>query len=376
MTGHIFIEGEIGDGYITTSSVRNNISDYPQATDWNIHINSGGGDVDEGYAIGSILANLPKTTAIIGATCASIATYAALRCDHVIMGPAGDFLIHLPTAVIGGNASDHRAAADRLDRIKAELQGLYMKRVAKKGITAQQVSDMIDKETSMSPSEALAMGFVDEVQERFKAVAKIDIKKFNMTNNNEEIKGLFAALSAKIDKWFKPKNAILPVTLTDGTVLTVNADDPNNLQGAGATMQDGTPCADGVYETVDGSELTIAGGVITEVETEPVNDDQPDAPDMKAQELEKQIADLQAQLTAKNAESALKDKEVSEAKTQLQNIGKEFTDLKTKTFGNPNPPAAKPDAQFNNQDDNDGGGLWGQHIVQHIKSRHLIEEDK
>jgi len=57
MTGHIFIEGEIGSE-VTAKTVRADISNYPQATEWTIHINSPGGDVYEGYQIGSIIKNL------------------------------------------------------------------------------------------------------------------------------------------------------------------------------------------------------------------------------------------------------------------------------------------------------------------------------
>ena len=97
MTGHIFIEGEVGSE-VTIKSVRGDIALYPQATEFIVHINSVGGDVYDGYAIGNIIKSLGKpTTASIGALCASISTYIACCCDQVLMGPAGDFMIHLPT---------------------------------------------------------------------------------------------------------------------------------------------------------------------------------------------------------------------------------------------------------------------------------------
>ena len=47
-----------------------------EITEFIVHINSVGGDVYDGYAIGNIIKSLGKpTTASIGALCASISTY-------------------------------------------------------------------------------------------------------------------------------------------------------------------------------------------------------------------------------------------------------------------------------------------------------------
>jgi len=223
MTGHIFIEGEIGTD-VTVKTVRADIANYPQATDWMVHINSGGGDVYEGYQIGTILKNLKKTTAHIGSMCASIATYDALSCDHVVMNPHGDFMIHLPTGTISGTAEDLRKGAMQLDRIKSELISQYAPKVARKGVTSEQLSTMMDKETSMSPAEALAMGFIDEVQDKLKAVAKIN-PNFKMENTvtREEVEGLFTKMGEKIDKFFARFKNSVQIALADGSMATSDA---------------------------------------------------------------------------------------------------------------------------------------------------------
>lgn len=345
MTGHIFLEGEVGE-QVTIDTVRADIAQYPKATAWEIHIDSPGGDVDTGYAIGAILNNLKNTTANIGALCASIVTYCAHCCDHIVMGPAGDFMIHLPTGTVNGNANDLRRGAERLDRIKSELAARYMKRVAKKGLTLEQVHGMLDKETSMSPEEAKAMGFVDDVREKLKAVAKFDPKKFNMEDKpltKQEIEGLFTKFGAKIDKFmdkFKAKN--LDITLADGTVVTSDAADPSGILNSNITDATGAPLADGDYETQDGFEIEVAGGIVTAYD--PLMNDKTKSanPDMQKQiaEMQKAIADLQGQLgTAKN-EAA----EVLKAKTALEADAKatvegfkalkvELEEIKTKTFG-------------------------------------------
>ena len=365
MTGHIFIEGEVGSK-VTVDSVRDDISQYPQATEWMVHFNSGGGDVEEGYAIGSILKNLRKTTAVIGSVCASIATYAAHCCDHILMNPSGDFTIHLPTAKIGGTADDLRKGAERLDRIKNELIARYMTRVSKKGMTREQVSDMIDKETSMSPNEALAMGFVDDVQEKFKAVAKLDINKFKMENTltREEAKGFFDNVNAKIDSFFAKffRNAV-QVALADGTMATSNAETVEALVGSTLTDAKGAPCAPGEYPTADGYKITVAeGGKVTGYD--------PMEQEKEVDALKKQVADLTAKLSAKNNEvaeaSKAKAKVEAEFKNQFSDLKKELEELKNKTFGDSNPPDLNRKFEDKQQKTYDPmGQLWDAYRTSH-----------
>jgi len=350
MTGHIFIEGEIGSE-VTAKTVRADIANYPQAEEWTIHINSPGGDVYEGYQIGSIIKNLGKPTfAHIGSMCASIATYAALSCDEVIMNPHGDFMIHLPTGTINGTAEDLRRGAEQLDRIKLELIDRYAPKVARKGVTKEQLSAMIEKETSMSPNEALAMGFIDGVQEKLKAVAKFK-PIIDMSMTKDEAEGLFKSLGEKIDNFFnkiqKVKNMV-ELALADGTLVQSDAETPEQVLGSTITMPDGTPLPDGPVETADGYVMTIAGGKVASYE--PKMEDQADP----TEELKKQIADLQAQLAEKTnaateagnkATEAVKEKEAITAtlKAEFTNLKNELENLKSKTFGDPNPPATDPE---------------------------------
>lgn len=344
MTGHIFIEGEIGTE-VTAKTVRADVSQYPQAKDFIVHVNSGGGDVYEGELIGSIIQNLGKpTTAHIGALCASIATYDALCCDHVVMNPHGDFMIHLPTGTLSGTAEDLRRGAAQLDRIKNELIDRYMTRVAKKGVTRDQLSAMIDKETSMSPSEALAMGFVDAVQEKLKAVAKIDINKFQMetTLTKEQAEGFFTNLGNKIDNLLKKFKNAVQIALADGSMATSDAPTPDALVGSAMTGADGAPLADGDYETADGFTITIAGGKVTAYE--PLMADNKD----QVAQLQKQVAELTAQLAAKSTEATqavqAAAKKESEFRNEFKNLKTEFDALKAKTLGDEGTPP--PDPEF------------------------------
>jgi ATP-dependent protease ClpP protease subunit len=334
MTGHIFIEGEVGEE-VTIESVRNDIAQYPQAKDWTIHIDSVGGDVDTGYAIGEIIQGLGKSTAQIGALCASISTYIAHSCDKIVMGPSGDFMIHLPTGTLqGATADEMRNGAARLERIKAELVRRYMPRVSKKGVTPQEVSAMLDKETSMSPDEALAMGFVDEVRQRLKAVAKLDTKKYMDTVTKKEVEGMFAKFGEKMDGFFarfKPKN--IAVTLADGSTVNSDAADPSALVGSHLTDEQGAPLPPGTYETGDGYALVITDDQGTVVSADPITaDKKDDASALKKENeaLKQQIAQMTQEANASKNEVAAVAKQMATFKNEMN---AELEKIKNQTFG-------------------------------------------
>lgn len=350
MTGHIFIEGEIG-GEVTVKSVRADIAQYPNAKEWIIHTSSGGGDVYEGYNIGNIIAALPNTHAQIGAACCSIATYIAECCQTITMAPHGDWMIHLPTGQVQGNSKDFRRAAEQLDRIKSELADKYMTRVAKKGkLTREQVLGMIENETSMSPQEAMQFGFIDDVQEKLKAVAKFDITKFNdmeTTLTKEQAEGMFTDFGKRLDTMFANfkkqfKNAV-QIALADGTMATSSAESPEALVGAALTGPDGKPYPDGPIETADGYVITIAGGLVTAYE--PKMEDNKDT-NAEVEALKKQVEDLTNQLSTKTNEATqavqAQAKLQTEFKNTIDNIKKEMNDLKSKTFGDPDPAPTDP----------------------------------
>lgn len=324
VTGHIFINGEIGDpiGGTTFKSFKDQINQ--QATENFIHINSVGGDVYDGYQIGFMIRSMPNTTAIIEGQCASIATYIALSASKVVMNPHGDFMIHYPTVNTQGRADDLRQTANQLDRIKNEIIDQYMTKVGKKGITREQLDAMMNQETSMSAQEAFEKGFVDEVRERLKAVAKFDITKFTM-NINDEQKTWFEkkfedlANMFKTSK-FKPKNVAM--TLEDGTIIMIMSEE-GPAQGVTVTKEDGTPIPAGQYKTVDGISITVdENSTITQVSEMEQTDD-----------TQKQLADKDKQIEELKAKIAQSEGAASEAQQQaaaeISNMKKEFEELKT-----------------------------------------------
>lgn len=363
MTGHIFIEGEVGSE-VTIKSVRGDIALYPQATEFIVHINSVGGDVYDGYAIGNIIKSLGKpTTASIGALCASISTYIACCCDQVLMGPAGDFMIHLPTGTLQGNANDFRQGAEQLDRIKSELIARYLPRVAKAGLTPETLSAMMEKETSMSPQEAKAMGFIDGVQEKLKAVAKWDINKFeNMNLTKEEAKGFFEDLGKKLDNLASKFKAVqveaknVAVTLADGSIINSDAADPNAIVGSNVTDEQGAPLSDGTYETADGLALVVAGGVVQSADpTTPGEGEEMAKLKQENEALKQQLAAQTKAVSEQKTAVQAVAKQVTEFKNvaeELKAVKKQLDDLKNSTIGDTAPPVVVDHQEAGKQERN------------------------
>lgn len=347
MTGHIFIEGEIGT-QVTAKTVRADIDTYPSANEWIIHVNSPGGDVYEGYQIGSILKNLGKpTTALIGSMCASIATYDALCCDTVIMSPHGDFMIHLPTATINGTADDLRKGAVQLDRIKSELIDRYAPKVNGKGITREKLSAMMEEETSMSPSEALAMGFVDEVREKLKAVAKWDSNKIKDMDEN---KSFFEGLGSKLDTILaklSPKNMV-EIVLADSSVVMSSAPTPEEVVGSTLTDEAGAPIPAGQVETADGQVITVGDGGVVQTMAPKTEEPMEDAKKLKEENeaLKKQLAEANASIEASKQATEAQTKQLAEVKNEVSEMKKTFEALKNTTVGDKSVPADAADKKI------------------------------
>jgi len=177
VTQEIFIYGEVGK-QVTLDTVLAKIT--PKATEYIVYIHSPGGDVFEGFAIYNALKNTGKEIEVrIVGQCASIATSIASAASpgRLFMNEKGSFMIHNPSFMqISGESKDLRNAAELLDQIKSQFLKEWSSRT---GLSSEQLSKMYDAETFLTPMQAKEMGFVDEVKEELKAVAKADFKKYH-----------------------------------------------------------------------------------------------------------------------------------------------------------------------------------------------------
>lgn len=340
MVQDVFIYGEIGK-QVTLDAVLSKIT--PKATGYTVHIISNGGDVFEGYAIYNALKNTGKEIKVfIEGVCASIATLiaAAAPKGNVFMNDKAQFMIHNPRITsMSGDSRDLRSVAVQLDKIKSQLIDSWVGRTA---LSRQQLSEMYDNETWLTPEQAKGFGFVDDVQEVLKAVASADYKKFK---SMEDKKTFLGKIEKLFDSFFSPKNAT--DTLSDGTVVVVPDDE--DWTGKTITLEDGTPLPPGEHALASGIIVVVGeGGAISEkrvpeakTEEEPENED-----DMKLKaELETahaRIKELESALEARNdaaskAEAKAKSFE-NKLNVEIKAVKDELEKFKNTTAGDQTPP--------------------------------------
>jgi ATP-dependent Clp protease, protease subunit len=127
-----------------------------------LHINSPGGDVFEARAMAAAVAayNGPIEACIDG-ICASAATYLALAAKTVCMVDGALLMVHNSWTMAYGNKDDLRATAALLEKIDGTIAADYMRKTQ---CTADQVKTWMDAETWFTAQEALAAGFIDEIE--------------------------------------------------------------------------------------------------------------------------------------------------------------------------------------------------------------------
>lgn len=140
-----------------------------------IYINSGGGSVFAGLAIYNMLMRVKeKKTCHIDGMAASIASVICMAGDEIIMPNNSYLMIHKPSNIVWGNATDMRKMADDLDTIQIGIENVYKSKL-KEGIDIEIIRGLMDKETWLPASEAEKYFNITLVEEN-KAVAKLDMK--------------------------------------------------------------------------------------------------------------------------------------------------------------------------------------------------------
>jgi ATP-dependent protease ClpP protease subunit len=261
---HVYIYGEVGD-QVTLDTVLKKIT--PAADSYIVHIHSRGGDVFEGFAIFNALKNTGKEIEVrIEGVCASIAASIASVASpgKLLMNSKGSFMIHNPRFdKISGQSKDLRNAADLLDQIRS----LFLKEwTSRTGLSPDQLAELYDNETWLGPDEAKSMGFVDEVEEALKAVAKADFKKYQRMKDKNTILAFATDFMTKVQGLFSPK--AITDTLADGTVVIVDAED-GDWTGKSITYEDGSPVPPGTYELNGGRVLTVGENSMVETVADP-----------------------------------------------------------------------------------------------------------
>ena len=134
-----------------------------------LRINSPGGEIVEGSAIYNALTRHEGgLTVHIDALAASMASVIAMSGNPVYMADNALLMIHNPWTLAAGEAKDLRKQADLLDTMKSNLVRAYQK---KSGMEEKAIAKLMDEETWLDAVEAVALGFVDAIEDGIPAAA-------------------------------------------------------------------------------------------------------------------------------------------------------------------------------------------------------------
>ncbi|EOV2819721.1 MULTISPECIES: head maturation protease, ClpP-related [Enterococcus] len=179
----VFIFGEIvsfkwDDTDTTAASFQKDLKELGKVSQINLHINSPGGSVFEGIAIGNMLRqHKARVVAHVDALAASIASVIVASCDEVIMPENSMLMIHNPWTISMGNAKELRKQADDLDKIAESSVVTYLAKAGEK-LTEEKIKQIMDEETWMSAQEAYNYGLCDVVESANQVAASISQKLF------------------------------------------------------------------------------------------------------------------------------------------------------------------------------------------------------
>lgn len=329
MIGKINIIGHIGDSYVDKNgqlhkgtnllNVIEQAESFPDATEYEVSVNSPGGFVEVGDSIYDYLLSLKKKgrklTTIQTGLIGSIATKLFLAGDEKKVDDRYKFWIHNPYQEnVSGDQDALQAAADAVGETEKKLRKFYADVT---GITDEGLDGLMKIETGLTADQCIKFKF---------ATGKVNVPVFNAINTTKikmkpEEKSLKEQLLALLgvkpeEKKGKQPKAAIPASTTEGKSLVVNL-----AEGAGSfyvnaeALTEGAECftldaegkptaeavQDGVYNLDPKGSITIEGGKISKVEL-------PEDPEEEEEEMTEEKIDAKVEAKIKEKEAELEKK--------------------------------------------------------------------
>ncbi|MBI4565150.1 MAG: ATP-dependent Clp protease proteolytic subunit [Planctomycetes bacterium] len=137
-----------------------------------IYINSPGGHADSGFAIFDFMRFIkPPTRTIVTGMCASAAVlpFLAPPRERRLSLANGRFLLHQPSTMIMGSASDVAINAEEIVKLRERYNAIVAQETGK---TVEQVTKDADRDFWLSPAQAKEYGLVGRIIKTFAEVEK------------------------------------------------------------------------------------------------------------------------------------------------------------------------------------------------------------
>lgn len=299
--GQINIVGSIGGWEVSLQNVMEQVKSLGNVDEYLVIINSGGGEVFEGYAIYNYLLSLnkPITTRGVGIV-ASIATVIFLAGKNRQLYNNTQFLIHNPWSMTEGDATEFIKKAEELKVIENNLIDFYSQQT---GIDNSIIQSLMNEDKFISSDAALELKFATEILSPVKAFATFKNKNQNK-NQMSKIGKIFKSAFAELKKAGVLLNET--VLTADGTELEISM--AGATPAVGDEVMEGGQPAEGSYQLADGTEIEVKGGIITAIIQPSAAADANASTEVeilnaKKSELEEQVANLTSELEALKIEN-------------------------------------------------------------------------
>ena len=161
----VYVYGEIGTWGITANQfVRDLAALDDGVSPIVVAFNSVGGDLFDGLAIHNALSRLgERCTGRVDALAASAASVAVCGAHKVVIASNAMLMIHNPWTYAAGDAEDLRKVATALDQAMEAIIAAYKAKAP--NIDEVELRRMVNAETWLTASEAVALGLADSVGE-------------------------------------------------------------------------------------------------------------------------------------------------------------------------------------------------------------------
>ncbi|ULL07091.1 Clp protease ClpP [Pseudomonas putida] len=159
----VYVYGEIGAWGITANQFIQDLKAIDDGTSpIVVAFNTNGGDLFEGLAIHNALSRLgERCTGRVDALAASAGSVAVCGAHRVVMASNAMLMIHNPYTWVGGDAEDLRRVADVLDQAFEAMIAAYKAKAP--NIDDAELRRLVNDESWLTASEAVALGLADEV---------------------------------------------------------------------------------------------------------------------------------------------------------------------------------------------------------------------
>ncbi|MCF1710396.1 Clp protease ClpP [Tabrizicola sp. J26] len=172
----VLIYDEIGAYGVSAKGFLAELGALPDGVPIDLRLNSPGGSVFDAVAIYNALHRHDGTITVwIDGVAASAASYVAMAGDEIVMPENAFLMIHDPSGLVMGTATDMREMADTMDKI---ADGMIRGYATRSGRTEEEIAALMAAETWFDAEAALEAGLATRMIEPVRIAASFDIGRF------------------------------------------------------------------------------------------------------------------------------------------------------------------------------------------------------